>query len=141
LIKQIEKYYLAKEKFSKSVVLIKCGIFYEIYNEDAYIISYIFDYKIKEFSSHVMAGFPEKVIEKVKGKLTKEGISYVILDNDKKFISIKKHVNYTNYEVLLDISCKSYKIEMEIAKIKQALDILKRTKSINKIIRQIKEIL
>ena len=36
-----------KELLSEYVVLVKIGTFYEVYNNDSYIISYLFNYKIK----------------------------------------------------------------------------------------------
>jgi hypothetical protein len=119
----------------------KNGIFYETFNNDAYIMAYLFDYKIKKMSNCVMVGFPERVIDNVKERLLKEKVSFVIIDEDKQFVSDKSSFTDSNYEVLLDISCKSNDIEMEIEKIKHALEVLKGTKSIEKIIDKIKEII
>ena len=45
-MKLIEKYSEAKVKNGKSVILIKSGIFYETLNDDAYIMSYLFNYNL-----------------------------------------------------------------------------------------------
>lgn len=140
-IKIVQKYKEIKKDFAQCVILIKSGIFYEAIDDNAYIISYIFDYKIQKTSNFAMAGFPEKVIENVKERLIKEKISFVIIDGGKEFISSKKSFADTNYEVLLDISRKSYDIQIEVEKINRALEALKGTKNIEDIIRKIKEIL
>jgi len=140
-VRLIDKYNEAKRKNNNSIILIKSGIFYETFNNDAYIMAYLFDYKIKKMSNCVMVGFPEKVIDNVKERLLKEKVSFVIIDEDKQFVSDKSSFTDSNYEVLLDISCKSNEIEMEIEKIKNALEVLKGTKSIEEIIDKIKEII
>lgn len=140
-MKLIDKYNEAKKKYNKSVILIKSGIFYETFNNDAYIMAYLFDYKIKNMSTFVMAGFPERVIENIKERLIKEKMSFVVIEEDKQFVSDKSSFTDSNYEVLLDISCKSNDIEMEIEKIKNALEVLKGTKSIDDIINKIKEVI
>lgn len=40
-----------KELFPNYIVMIKIGTFYEVYNDDANIISYLFKYKIKKLPS------------------------------------------------------------------------------------------
>lgn len=141
MMKMIDKYNEAKIKNRKSIILIKSGIFYETFNDDAYIMSYLFDYKIKNLSNFIMVGFPEKVIESIKDRLKKEKISYVVLDDNHQFVSDRSSFTDSNYEVLLDISCKSNDVEMEIEKIKNALEVLKGTKSIDDIINKIKEVI
>jgi hypothetical protein len=43
---------------------------------------------------------------------------FIVIDEDKQFVSDKSSFTEINYEILLDISCKSNDIEMEIEKIK-----------------------
>lgn len=140
-MKMIDKYNEAKINNSKSIILIKSGIFYETFNEDAYIMSYLFNYKIKQLSTSIMVGFPEKVIEGIKDRLKKEKISYMIFEDNHQFVSDKNAYTESNYDVLSDISCKCHKVEMEICKIKEKLEVLKSTKSIDEIISRIKEII
>lgn len=140
-MKMIDRYNEAKKKFSKSIILIKCGIFYETFNDDAYIMRYLFDYKIKNLSNFIMVGFPEKIIENIKDRLKVENISYVVLNDNQQFVSDKNSFTENKYEILLDISCKSYVVETEIERIKKALEVLKHTKSIDEIIKKIKEII
>lgn len=140
-MKLIDRYNEMKKKYSKSIILIKSGIFYETFNDDAYIMNYIFDYKIKTLSGFVITGFPEKVLDIVKDRLKKEKISYVVLDNNHPFVSDKNPFTESNYEILFDVSYKSYNVKREIEKINQKLDVLKSTKSIDEIINKIKNII
>ncbi len=140
-MKMIDRYNESKKKFDKSIILIKNGIFYVTFNDDAYIVNYLFGYKIKKFSHFVMSGFPEKVIEKIKSRLQKEKIHYILLSNNHQFVSDNNVSTLSNYEKLLNVSCKSYNIDMEILKIKDSLDILKGTKNIEEKINKIKEIM
>ena len=48
-----------KELFPEYVLLVKIGTFYESYNHDAYIISYLFNYKMKTLiDGDKNCGFP-----------------------------------------------------------------------------------
>ena len=49
--------------------MIKVGKFYKVYAKDAYIISYLFEYKIKEEGKMETCGFPEQILNKVKANL------------------------------------------------------------------------
>lgn len=140
-VRLIDKYNEAKRKNKNSIILIKSGIFYETFNNDAYVMAYLFNYKIKKMSNCVTAGFPERSIDNVKERLLKEKAPFVIIYEDKQFVSDKSSFPDSNYEVLVDISCKSNGIEMEIEKIKNALEVLKGTKSIEEIISRISEII
>ena len=68
-MKIIEKYNLNKNKYPKYIILIKVGIFYETYNEDAYILNNLFNYKIKEINNNKRLGFPTNSYDKVITKL------------------------------------------------------------------------
>ena len=68
-IKQIQPEYVA---------LIKIGKFYYSYGKDAYIISYIFNYKIKKVEENVcVCAFPVSITKKVLAKLEENKINYV----------------------------------------------------------------
>ena len=141
LVRLIDKYNKNKESNENSIVLIKSGVFYKTFNNDAYIVAHLFNYKINRMSNFVMVGFPENTIENVKQRLLKENVSFVIINEEKQFLSNKNKLTKSNYKVLLDRSCRLNNIEMEIERIKSTLDILKGTKSIEKIISKIKEII
>ena len=48
------------------IVCFKVGSFYHVYGKDSYIISYLFNYNIKESKDNIATvGFPNKDIEKI----------------------------------------------------------------------------
>ena len=66
---------------SDSMCLIKIGSFYHCFGKDAYILSYIFNYKIKEIgSNHKDCGFQGRCTLKIKAKLENIGILYIVID-------------------------------------------------------------
>lgn len=66
-----------KEIHSKDVCMFKIGTFYHAYNKDSYVISHLFNYKVKELgNNHKECGFPESVLPKVKAKLENNKINY-----------------------------------------------------------------
>lgn len=76
-----------KELFPENVLLVKIGTFYESYNYDAYIISYLFNYKMKTLiDGDKICGFPTNSLNKVLSMLENKSINYIVVD--------KKH----NYE-------------------------------------------
>lgn len=70
----------AKEVHKNDIILVKIGKFYQVYGKDAYIISYIFDYKLKKVEEVYMCGFPQDSYNKVIAKLEEKKINYMILD-------------------------------------------------------------
>ena len=50
LVRLIDKYNKNKESNENSIVLIKSGIFYKTFNNDAYIVAHLFNYKINRMS-------------------------------------------------------------------------------------------
>lgn len=93
-----------KELFPDYVLLFKIGTFYEVYNDDAKIISYLFKYKIKTLSSNDnVCGFPVVSINKILYLFEKKNINYIMLDKSHNYEEEGK-VNYkkknTYYEIL-----------------------------------------
>lgn len=78
-----------KEIHEKDLVLLRIGTFYIAYGKDAYIVSYLFGYKIKPIDStnYASCGFPVGSINKIKTALETRKINYVLLSKS------------TNYEV------------------------------------------
>lgn len=73
----------------------KSGLFYEVFNEDAKILHYLFEYKIKDNR----ASFPNNALVKVLNILEEKNINYS-LETDEKLIKYKsKNNNYEKYIV------------------------------------------
>ena len=119
-MKLIDVYKINKEKYSKYVILIKCGNFYEVYGEDTYILNNLFGYKIKDFNGVNRAGFPIISYNKVTLKLKKFKINYIVIDDG---IICKKRFNknrYDNYITNLDIESRIYNILEKIKLLKES---------------------
>lgn len=70
-----------KEIHPKFLCMFKIGAFYHVYNRDSYILSYLFNYKIKDLgSNHKECGFPESALPKVMTKLENNKINYLLID-------------------------------------------------------------
>lgn len=83
-----------KEIHLKDLVIVKIGSFYHAYGKDAYILSYIFGYKLKKFEGkYVTCGFPLDSISKVMAKLEEKKINYVILDKRNNYEEDEKSDN------------------------------------------------
>ena len=106
-----------KEIHISDVVLIKNGKFYNVYGKDAYIISYLFDYKLKKIEDIFVCGFPYNSLNLVIAKLEDKKINYLIVDKRNNYevddIFDNKNLNryhkyfekakqYVNYKIRLD---------------------------------------
>lgn len=70
-----------KQIHKEDIVLVKIGKFYNSYGKDAYIISDLFSYKMKQIEDNMyVCGFPDSSLNKVEAKLEREKINYIVLD-------------------------------------------------------------
>jgi len=94
------------------------GKFYNVYDNDAIIISYLFDYKIY---SENKCGFPEIAFEKVITKLENLNISYQIIKTNKDNV-IKDYRKLNKYDEYLEKAISKLditkRIDLIIEKIK-----------------------
>lgn len=77
----MKNYYMLKDDYENDIVIIKKGSFYYYYFEDAYILNYLFHYKLLKTSLEKNTDyvvFPN--IDKVTRVLKKNQIGYVIYD-------------------------------------------------------------
>ena len=93
----LEKYIKLKEKYPKSVIIIKAGNFYDCINDDAIIINKLFNYKIKQLSKYIRVGFPINSLNRVRTILTKYEINYITVDNNDITYSKFSRNNYSKY--------------------------------------------
>lgn len=93
-------------KQENTVKLIKKGGFYNVYNDDCYILYYLFDYKI----TNNKLGFPISIITKVITILENNHINYYITESEKQ--------QYTN---------NSYSKYLNLGKVKYAKEMMKKT--------------
>ena len=96
-----------KELFPEYVVLLKIGTFYECYNDDANIISYLFQYKIKVLSSgDKNCGFPLVSYNRVISNLESRNINYISIDKNHNYEEMDK-MNYKQKNKYKEISSKA----------------------------------
>lgn len=99
-----DKYMDIKNNNIDSIVMIKVGTFYHIYDKDMIIINYLFKYKIIDDR----VGFPVSALTKVINKLKKLEINYYIDDtnfyefDDNKYQEIYEN-SKTYYELSLEV--------------------------------------
>lgn len=98
-----------KDVHQDYVCMFKVGTFYHVYNKDAYIMSYIFDYKIKEVGNKIKeCGFPLSALPKVIAKLENNKINYITIDrrNNYDVDSKENYKNLNNYDKFYEKSRK-----------------------------------
>ena len=87
-----DKYINLKKEYEDYVILIKAGNFYYTYYNDAYIISYIFKYQIRDNR----VGFPINVKDKIIKVLNKYEIGYIEVLNNSYIYNYLNNNNYFN---------------------------------------------
>lgn len=106
-----------KQIHKEDVVMIKIGNFYHVYGKDAYILSYIFDYKLKEEKDTYSAGFPINSVNKIMAHLEELKINYILLDrrNNYEVDQQSDNKNLNNYSKYYEKARKylTYKIKVE----------------------------
>ena len=125
------------------VVLVKIGTFYSVYGKDAYIISYLFKYKIKERENVPICSFPVYSLSKVENTLEKNKINYIVVDRRSNYKIEEKVINKqkNNYEKMLEKANKSITYVLRIQKIYDFLLEKRDSIKIEKKLKQIEEVL
>ena len=120
-----------KKLHNDTLVMIRVGNFYHIYDEDAIIMFYLFKYKINDNKG----GFPIRSLEKVINKLIKNNINYYVDENNFKYF------DNNGYLELLDKSKLYYELNLEIEDIYNYLISNIERKYIKRIISKIKDVI
>ena len=113
----------AKEVHKNDIILVKIGKFYQVYGKDAYIISYMFDYKLKKVEEVYMCGFPQDSYNKVIAKLEEKKINYMILDrrNNYEIDEICDNKNLNTYTTYFEKARKYINLKIRIENINNYL--------------------
>ena len=88
-MKIVDKYIKFKELYQDYVILIKSGNFYYSFEDDAYILKYLFNYQIRENK----VGFPMSAKAKVKSILNRHNINLIEIIDDYAYILETKNTN------------------------------------------------
>lgn len=109
----------------EDIVLVKVGTFYTAYGKDAYIINYLFNYKLNKTQDVYTSAFPIPSLAKVTAILEQNKINYIVLDRR------------NNYDVEQEMDNKNlnrYNKFLELAKIK-----VRKSKRIEQILEYLNE--
>ena len=79
--------------YNRSIIIRKSGGFYQVFDNDALIISYLFNYKIINHK----CGFPLIVINKVMNVLEEKNINYIIKDEEEIVKNFRSKNTYSKY--------------------------------------------
>ena len=113
-----------KKIYPKNIALVKIGEFYHVYGKDAYILSYLFGYKLKIIEKNCSScGFPKSSLNKVIATLENKRINYILLDrrNNYDVDQISDNNNLNTYEEQLEKAKKYVNIKRRIDLINQKL--------------------
>lgn len=113
-----------KEIHPKDIILVKIGSFYHIYGRDAYIISYLFGYKLKAFEEkYVTCGFPIDCISKIMAKIEEKKINYITLDrrNNYEEDEVSDNRNLNQYDVYYEKAKKYVNLKIRVDNIYKVL--------------------
>lgn len=88
-MKTVDKYIKFKEMYKDYVVLIKSGNFYYSFEDDAFILKYLFNYQIRENK----VGFPLSAKAKVKSVLNRHNINLIEIIDDYAYVLETKNTN------------------------------------------------
>ncbi len=106
------------------IVLVKVGNFYNVYGRDAYIVSYLLDYKITLLDNNIYnCSFPKSAYNKVVAIIENNKINYIVLDKRNNY-DVENKYNYKNlnkYDEVYKIAKAKIAKKMRIEKIKKYL--------------------
>ena len=134
-----------KRIHEKDIALIRIGKFYYSYGKDAYIMSYIFKYKIMKIEQENIysCAFPQNSFPKVKACLENKKINYIILDRRNNYDVEEKidNKNLNEYDNYFNKAKKYINKKIRIENIYNYLLLCIDEKEINKSIEKMEEII
>lgn len=132
-----------KKVHPNDVVCYKIGAFVQTFGKDAYLISYLFDYSLRDAKENVPScGFPKRAISKVCAKLEQKKINYVIIDTRNNYEVDEKsdNKNLNEYSETLEKAKKYVKVRKRLKNVEDELLEQAEEKNIMEKIRRIEEI-
>lgn len=90
----------------EDIVLVKVGTFYTAYGKDAYIINYLFNYKLNKTQDVYSCAFPIPSLGKVTAILENNKINYIVVDrrNNYDVEQQSNNKNLNNYNKFLKLA-------------------------------------
>ena len=114
----------------EDIVLEKIGTFYTAYGKDAYIINYLFNYKLNKTQDVYSSAFPISSLGKVTAILENNKINYIVVDkrNNYDVEQQSNNKNLNNYNKFLKLAKekvnKNKRIEQIIEYLKEDEEII-----------------
>lgn len=131
-----------KKVQNEDVIMVLIGKFVYSYGKDAYIMSYIFGYKLKLIENNIyVCAFPKNGLNKVMAKLENKKINYIVLDRrnnyrvDERFDNgnlnkyskyIEKAIKYVKRKKQIDIIYKELINNIEKDEIEDTIILIKK---------------
>lgn len=131
-----------KELHPERVALVKIGKFYNVYMKDAYIIGYLFGYKLRDMEKGIKsAGFPEVSLKRVLATLENKKIEYMILDRRNNYDVDEKYEigNINKYNEIYNKAKKIANLQARIENIYQYLNNNINRKDISNILKKMEQ--
>ena len=131
----MKDYYNLKNEYKNSIILIKIGLFYNAYNEDAIIIHNLTKYKLYNNNGIMCTSFTDKSIDLVLSRLRSMNVSYIVKTSKEltKFIGMATSykelldkANKENERAMLLINISEFINKLEDIKLKELLKYLER---------------
>ncbi len=117
-----DKYLMLKSTYHDCVILLKSGMFFILFDDDAWIVHDLFHYQVLNNK----VGFPEKNLEKVVFRLQDEKIGYVIYwseDQELEKYQIVSNQYYAFYENIKRWQFREEMNDLIIRRVKYLLEI------------------
>lgn len=129
-----------KEIHPKYIILIKVGTFYYTYGKDAYILSYLFNYKLNKTTDVFSCGFPTSNLNKVMAELEQKQINYIILDKRNNYDLDNKsdNKNLNKYDKFLEKAKEKINYDLRVQNI---VDYLQKNRDNKKVILEMEELI
>lgn len=119
--KLLNQYQNLKAQDPEMVYLIRCGIFYCFFNEDAIAVSKAIGLKITDLGPNIFkCGFPISQIDKYRGLLEQRNIKYQVIDNLPSS-NVNDYMNNVEVKKILNKICT---MDMNNTTCKQSFDAL-----------------
>jgi len=133
-----------KEIHPDNIAIIKIGKFYHVYGKDAYIVSDLFKYNLREADKNIKTcGFPATSLSKVEATLENKKINYMLLDrrNNYDVDKVFDMKNLNKYNDFYDVAKKNVNIRNRIENISNYLYNNVRNADINIILNNIEKVI
>lgn len=131
----MKDYYNLKNEYKDSIILIKIGLFYNTYIEDAIIIHNLTRYKLYNNNGIMCTSFTDKSIDLVLSRLRSMNVSYIVKTSKEltkyigRVVSYKElldKANKENEKVMLLINISEFINKLKDIKLKKLLKYLER---------------